>query len=32
LETISKLLAGGWMKIESEPGLGTRVELWTPTA
>ncbi|MHB8610988.1 MAG: sensor histidine kinase [Candidatus Dormibacteraceae bacterium] len=26
------LLAGGWTKIESEPGLGTRVEFWMPTA
>jgi signal transduction histidine kinase len=24
------LLAGGWTKIESEPGLGTRVEFWMP--
>jgi signal transduction histidine kinase len=26
------LLAGGWTKIESEPGLGTRVEFWMPKA
>lgn len=26
------LLAGGWTKIESEPGLGTRVEFWMPVA
>jgi signal transduction histidine kinase len=24
------LLAGGWTKIESEPGIGTRVEFWMP--
>jgi signal transduction histidine kinase len=24
------LLAGGWTKIESEPGLGTRIEFWMP--
>jgi signal transduction histidine kinase len=24
------LLAGGWSKVESEPGLGTRVEFWMP--
>lgn len=24
------LLAGGWNKVESEPGLGTRVEFWLP--
>ena len=24
------LLAGGWNKIESEPGLGTTVEFWMP--
>ncbi len=24
------LLAGGWTKIESEPGLGTKVEFWMP--
>jgi signal transduction histidine kinase len=24
------LLAGGWNKIESEPGLGTTVEFWLP--
>jgi signal transduction histidine kinase len=26
------LLAGGWNKIESEPGLGTTVEFWLPFA
>ncbi len=26
------LLAGGWNKVESEPGLGTRVEFWLPMA
>jgi signal transduction histidine kinase len=26
------LLAGGWTKIESEPGLGTMVEFWMSTA
>ena len=26
------LLAGGWCKIESEPGVGTTVEFWFPTA
>jgi signal transduction histidine kinase len=26
------LLAGGWTKIESEPGLGTKVEFWMPTS
>jgi len=26
------LLAGGWTKIESEPGLGTMVEFWMPAA
>lgn len=26
------LLAGGWTKIESKPGLGTKVELWMPTS
>jgi signal transduction histidine kinase len=25
------LLAGGWCKIESEPGVGTTVEFWFPT-
>jgi signal transduction histidine kinase len=25
------LLAGGWCKIESEPGVGTNVEFWFPT-
>jgi signal transduction histidine kinase len=24
------LLSGGWTKIESEPGIGTRVEFWMP--
>jgi signal transduction histidine kinase len=24
------LLAGGWNKIKSEPGLGTTVEFWMP--
>jgi len=24
------LLAGGWNKIESDPGLGTKVEFWVP--
>ena len=26
------LLAGGWNKIQSEPGLGTTVEFWIPLA
>ncbi len=26
------LLAGGWNKVESKPGLGTRVEFWLPIA
>ena len=26
------LLAGGWNKVESEPGRGTRVEFWLPIA
>jgi signal transduction histidine kinase len=26
------LLAGGWTKIESEPGVGTTVEFWMPIA
>ena len=26
------LLAGGWTKIESEPGVGTKVEFWMPTS
>jgi len=26
------LLAGGWTRIESEPGLGTRIEFWMPIA
>jgi signal transduction histidine kinase len=26
------LMAGGWYKIESEPGLGTRIEFWMPIA
>ena len=25
------LLAGGWCKVSSEPGTGTRVEFWIPT-
>jgi len=25
------LLAGGWCKISSEPGTGSRVEFWIPT-
>jgi len=25
------LLAGGWAKIVSEPGVGTTVEFWMPT-
>jgi signal transduction histidine kinase len=25
------MVAGGWCTIESEPGLGTRVEFWVPT-
>jgi putative ABC transport system permease protein len=24
------LMAGGWYKIESQPGAGTHVEFWTP--
>jgi nitrate/nitrite-specific signal transduction histidine kinase len=24
------MLARGWTKIESEPGIGTKVEFWTP--
>ena len=24
------LMAGGWYKIESQPGLGTRIEFWIP--
>ncbi len=24
------LMAGGWYKIESQPGLGTRIEFWMP--
>jgi signal transduction histidine kinase len=24
------LMAGGWYKIESQPGLGTRIEFWVP--
>jgi signal transduction histidine kinase len=24
------LLSGGWTKVESEPGIGTRVEFWMP--
>ncbi len=23
-------MAGGWYKIESQPGLGTRIEFWLP--
>jgi signal transduction histidine kinase len=26
------LMAGGWYKIESQPGLGTRIEFWMPLA
>jgi signal transduction histidine kinase len=26
------LMAGGWYKIESQPGLGTRIEFWMPIA
>ena len=26
------LMAGGWYKVESEPGLGTRIEFWMPIA
>jgi len=26
------ILAGGWYKIESEPGVGTRIEFWLPIA
>jgi len=26
------LLAGGWTKIDSEPGIGTQVEFWMPRA
>jgi signal transduction histidine kinase len=26
------LLAGGWTKVESEPGIGTRIEFWMPKA
>jgi signal transduction histidine kinase len=26
------LMAGGWYKIESQPGLGTHVEFWMPIA
>jgi signal transduction histidine kinase len=26
------LMAGGWYKIESQPGLGTQVEFWMPIA
>jgi signal transduction histidine kinase len=25
------LLAGGWCRIVSEPGAGTKVEFWVPT-
>jgi signal transduction histidine kinase len=24
------LMAGGWYKIDSKPGLGTRIEFWMP--
>jgi signal transduction histidine kinase len=24
------LMAGGWYEIESQPGLGTRIEFWLP--
>jgi signal transduction histidine kinase len=23
-------MSGGWYKIESQPGLGTRIEFWMP--
>jgi signal transduction histidine kinase len=26
------LMAGGWYKIESQPGLGTRIEFWMPVS
>jgi signal transduction histidine kinase len=26
------LMSGGWYKIESQPGLGTRIEFWMPVA
>lgn len=26
------LMAGGWYKIDSQPGLGTRIEFWMPLA
>jgi len=26
----SALMAGGWYKIESQPGLGTTIEFWMP--
>lgn len=26
------LMAGGWYKIESQPGLGTTIEFWMPIA
>lgn len=26
------LMAGGWYKIESQPGVGTRIEFWMPIA
>jgi len=26
------LMSGGWYKIESQPGLGTRIEFWMPIA
>jgi signal transduction histidine kinase len=25
------LLAGGWCKVSSEPGRGSKVEFWIPT-
>lgn len=28
--TERSLLAGGWTKVESEPGIGTKVEFWMP--
>lgn len=29
--TERSLLAGGWCKVSSEPGAGTRIEFWIPT-
>jgi signal transduction histidine kinase len=26
------LMSGGWYKIESQPGVGTRIEFWMPTS